>query len=328
MSSRRFQRYQGVTLLASEVAVLKELESQYGEPVYHIEFQNRGIEDFSFIEEGRHIIELNIFYKRLENLPESVFSLKKLKYLNLLENGLCSLSESIGNLRRLVGLDMRWNNLETLPESFGQLSKLQNLNLSWNQLRSLPVSFGNLSDLQVLTLQNNQLSSLTNSFGELTQLIDLDLRWNNLKSLPANFGNLSNLQRLYLHKNQLQTLPESFGQLQNLRSLQLTHNQLESLPKSLKNFSNLEFFSFTGNPLGGKIALFELAQTNPVFHRYVSSHIRYLFDHSLIPLLDPNSFEIRNIFCPHCGIAPLMTGKEKQTGQERVFCLNCENIIH
>ncbi|MFX1256050.1 MAG: hypothetical protein ACFFCZ_30865 [Promethearchaeota archaeon] len=45
-------------------------------------------------------------------------------------------------------------------------------------------------------------------------------------------------------------------------------------------------------------------------------------------LLDPNSFEIRNIFCPHCGITPLVTGKEEQTGQERVFCLKCENIIH
>ncbi|MFX0062794.1 MAG: hypothetical protein ACFFC7_11495, partial [Candidatus Hermodarchaeota archaeon] len=45
-------------------------------------------------------------------------------------------------------------------------------------------------------------------------------------------------------------------------------------------------------------------------------------------LLDPNSFEIRNIYCPHYGIAPLMAGKEDQTGQERVFCLKCENIIH
>ncbi|MGB2924917.1 MAG: leucine-rich repeat domain-containing protein [Limnothrix sp.] len=155
------------------------------------------------------LIELNLDYNELKQLPEDICNLSQLRSLFLSENQLKELPKSIGNLSQLTELDISRNQLKELPESIGNLSQLTSLDLGWNQLKELPESIGNLSQLTELDISVNQLKELPESIGNLSQLTKLDLRNNKLEELPKSIGNLLQLRWVALRHNEL--LTEKYG---------------------------------------------------------------------------------------------------------------------
>ena len=95
--------------------------------------------------------------------------------LNLTWRALTELPESIGNLTNLTTLLFRDNQLTTLPESFGNLTNLTKLSLGNYQLTTLPDWIGNLTNLTELCLYDNQFTTLPESIGNLTNLTYLTL---------------------------------------------------------------------------------------------------------------------------------------------------------
>jgi len=184
--------------------------------------------------------EIDLKFKRLTSLPESIGNLKSLKRLNLESNRFTSLPESIGNLKSLKKLNLEDNGLTSLPESIGNLEDLEELNLKENNLTSLPESIGNLKSLEELILVDNKLTSLPESIGNLKELKQIILNDNRLTSLPESIGNLIQLKKLYLSSNRLTSLPESIGNLKSLEALNLSSNQLTSLPDSIRNITGQE----------------------------------------------------------------------------------------
>ena len=176
---------------------------------------------------------LDLCYKSLTEIPESIGSLYNLQELHLHNNNLISLSESIGSLSNLQKLYLDNNNLTELPKSIGSLSNLQELQLEYNNLTILPESIGSLSNLKYLSLS-----------------------YNNLTSLPESIQSLSNLKYLSLEKNKLTSLwvdkksetfsihdaSESIGSLSNLQYLDLSYNKLTRLPKSIKTLIETNYF--------------------------------------------------------------------------------------
>ena len=203
--------------------------------------------------ERREVLNLNLSYKELTTLSESIGHLKSLQNLNLRGNNLKALPESIGQLKSLQNLNLRGNNLKALPESIGQLKSLQNLNLRGNNLKALPESIGQLNSLEELQLSRNDLRTVPESIVKLKSLKKLSLNSNAIEKFPESVTKLRSLRILELWGNKLTRLPDSIKDLTTLENLVLGGNSLQSLPSSIKNLLNLKILDIRSNPLNSKI---------------------------------------------------------------------------
>ena len=128
------------------------------------------------------------------------------KRLDLCYKEITYLPESIGNLSDLSDLCLPYNKITKLPESIGNLSNLSKLTLVDNQLTSLPSNILNLTNLNFLHLSSNKFISLPESIGALSNLKELALDSNQINELPSSLANLSNLYYLNLSDNPISDL--------------------------------------------------------------------------------------------------------------------------
>ena len=170
----------------------------------------------------------------LVSLPNSLFSIPALKFLDLSHNKLGTPS----------------NPASYLSESIANAESLVELRLAGNQLAHLPKGIGSLSNLEILDLKDNQLAVLPDEIGCLYKLIKLNLDGNKLKVVPASIGNLSLLTDFSAAKNKIESVEnECLVELKNLVMLDLHQNCLThfgAIPKARKldticlNYNRLE----------------------------------------------------------------------------------------
>lgn len=210
------------------------------------------------------MLELNLSFKNISELPEIIGDLKNLERLYLNNNQIRKLPESISKLKNLQTLDLRNNQITSLPKTltsindlrcddnvvFQKSTKLQELQ-QWLRGLGKNYTIDELKNLQKLDLYQKQITELPASIGELKNLKNLYLGGNKISKLPSTIGELKNLEKLYLDDNQIQELPPTIGELSNLKTLWLQHNQITSLPEALKrikilrNDDNIVFISST-----------------------------------------------------------------------------------
>lgn len=172
-------------------------------------------------------------------IPNSIFSIKSLKSLEISGFPDSIISPKIRNLKNLEYLNLYFKGKE-LPDEICELKKLKGFELKFGNLEKLPESIGNLSNLEKLNLIDNKIISLPESIGKLKKLKILDLHNNYLTALPTSIGNLENLEELNLYTNFLRNLPGSIGKLKSLRSLKINQNNLKEIPREIGNLQNLE----------------------------------------------------------------------------------------
>jgi Leucine-rich repeat (LRR) protein len=191
---------------------------------------------------------LNIQHNFLTRLPDELFSLYKLKFLDLAGSNISVLPAGIGNLRNLryLSLALCWD-LSSLPNEIGNLDSLGYLDLRFNSLKQLPSAIGNCKSLWWLRLNNNKFESLPVELGNCTELYFLEIDFNNITDLPNSIGKLVNLSDFSIFNNKLSELPKEISNLRKLNRLYLNDNQLQSLPDSIVNL-NL-FCTVAGNRL-------------------------------------------------------------------------------
>ena len=132
--------------------------------------------------------------------------------------GIEEIPESIGNLTKLRSLDIGWNKLTYLPDSIGKLKCLERLNLHSNQLERIPETIGLLKNLKDLVLSRNQLKILPRSVGDLISLERLFLDENfSMNYIPESISQLTNLRLLLLILSPIKKLPQGLNNLINLR---------------------------------------------------------------------------------------------------------------
>lgn len=86
---------------------------------------------------------INLSSNLLKQLPNSLFTLANLKFLDISNNKIGSdgngyLSEAIASATALVELRASSNMIVTLPESIGELRNLEVLDLRENRIEILP----------------------------------------------------------------------------------------------------------------------------------------------------------------------------------------------
>ncbi len=107
--------------------------------------------------EGSPILDLRDL--QLTSVPEALWQLTTLQWLELSGNQLTSVPEALGQLIALQRLDLSRNQLTSVPAALGQLTALQGLNLSGNKLTSVPEALGHLAEagtLRELFLHGNE----------------------------------------------------------------------------------------------------------------------------------------------------------------------------
>jgi Leucine-rich repeat (LRR) protein len=95
------------------------------------------------LEDGK-VVELDLGFSELENLPESIGRLQSLKKLILRNNKFKSLPACISEIKGLVWLDLWGNQLEELPDSLANLTSLIFLDIAGNKITRLSYDFANL----------------------------------------------------------------------------------------------------------------------------------------------------------------------------------------
>jgi Leucine-rich repeat (LRR) protein len=187
-----------------------------------------------------HITELEtlvVYHNALKKYPDELFSMKKLKYLDISGSNFDSVPPEIVRLRSLTTLHVAGcyqDRLKSIPLEIGNLDSLQVLDLRFNtNLHLLPNSMGNLKALRWLRLGFCHLDSIPPDIGTLSNLLYLELEYNNLFTIPFSLNKFSQLSILSLSYNKIAQLPDGIGNLRNLNRLYLENNLLSSLPDSI-----------------------------------------------------------------------------------------------
>ncbi|XP_067947674.1 malignant fibrous histiocytoma-amplified sequence 1 homolog [Watersipora subatra] len=131
----------------------------------------------------RSLEELNLENNKLEQLPDSYYSLqslKKLKKLNLSSNSFTNgLPEVLGGLRALEDLDLHSCKLTQLPVRLRGLRELRKLDISENNFEELPSFLYEFENLEELNISCNlSLKSIEKSIRQSKSLRRVDCHAN------------------------------------------------------------------------------------------------------------------------------------------------------
>lgn len=144
---------------------------------------------------------------RIKSLPSALFSLSKLKKLDVSGNfHLKNIPASITSLKNLEFIKFGYNeqlNYNEILKNLGSMPSLKTVNMMSNRLREVPTGIKHLKQIKELNLADNRLLEVPSEIGELTQLEILDLSMNQLTKLPDGLKNLKNLKQLNIIGNNL-----------------------------------------------------------------------------------------------------------------------------
>jgi Leucine-rich repeat (LRR) protein len=175
----------------------------------------------------------------MKHLPAGLGTLVNLETLEMacLEN-LEDLPEEIGRLRRLRELVIDNGNgcsmNVSLPRSIGRLENLRVLRL-----------YGALDGREVGAADSARTvrsRPLPDTLANLRNLEELDLGRNGIRSVPPQVASLRGLKKLSLDYNEIREVPSFVGGLKNLEELSLNANGGARLPQSLAGLKGLKVF--------------------------------------------------------------------------------------
>ncbi|XP_067932876.1 leucine-rich repeat protein lrrA-like [Watersipora subatra] len=192
----------------------------------------------------------------LQTFPEVVTKLTSLEELDLSNHQINELPDSLGSLKSLKKLNLFGNPFEVLPESITSLSSLEELDLSRCKISQLPESFIQLQKLKVMRITGYfELSKISSdTFG--------NFKLHGLQTFPEVVTKLTSLEELDLSSNGINELPDSFIQLQKLKVLGITgcsqlsddmfsysflFHGLQTFPEVVTKLTSLEELDLSGN---------------------------------------------------------------------------------
>ncbi|KAF7130311.1 hypothetical protein RHSIM_Rhsim10G0009300 [Rhododendron simsii] len=190
------------------------------------------------------LVELHLAGCRLPNIPPLPnVNFTSLVVLDLSRNDIYSvMPEWIFSLSNLIWLDVSHNQFKSLPASLFRMSNLIRLNLV-NAFRGpFPVVLNpNMTSLRYLDISGNFLNcSVPSWLYSFTQLEYLDMSSNELQGgISHEIGNLTSVVTLDLSFNELEgELPNTIGNLASVIR--------GTIPRQLGNVSTLRFLSLGG----------------------------------------------------------------------------------
>ncbi|XP_023688543.1 leucine rich repeat containing 8 VRAC subunit Db isoform X1 [Paramormyrops kingsleyae] len=158
----------------------------------------RTIEEVISFQHLKRLICLKLWHNKIITIPLSISYVKNLESLYLSHNKLESLPSSLFSLPKLRYLDVSHNSIVVIPLEVGFLQNLQHFAISSNKIEVVPKQLFKCTKLKTLCLGQNSISSLPEKIGQLVHLTHLELKGNCLDRLPVQLG-----QCRFLRKNGL-----------------------------------------------------------------------------------------------------------------------------
>ena len=181
--------------------------------------------------------ELCIRFFQDEELPDSIWELKKLKLLKLEQCEISKLSASIKNLSNLEYLNLSCK-IKNLPKEVSLLKNLKRLNLKRSYLLKKIVKLP--ENLQELILDNENLT-LNDDVLNLPNLRKLEIINIKIKKLPDSIINCEKLYHLYIDTNIKDfELSSQIGVLSKLDYLELSGLGIKNINFEFTNLKNLK----------------------------------------------------------------------------------------
>jgi len=190
---------------------------------------------------------IDLSMNSFSSIPAEIVSLKNLEVLNLNENEFVDFPNEILWLKNLKDINLWINYLTSIPTNIWTLTNLESLDLGFNSLTTIPDEITTLTNLKNLDLQSNQLTSLPTNIWDLTNLELLFITENPVNSLPSDLFNLTKLIYLDMTWIWLTTISSDIWKLTNLTSLGLSYNSLTTLPTEITNLTKLKYLHLDNN---------------------------------------------------------------------------------
>lgn len=180
----------------------------------------------------------------LKEVPQALFKLPTLKYLDISLNKIEDLKIAHPKASSCVTLHIGYNPIRQLDRSIVSLPKLRELHANHCSLEKLPPR-PTSSALRVMNLENNSLQHIPKSYFRLPRLCECNLSRNILTSLPPI---PSRIEHLNLSYNKFVKIPPQFKRFPNLTTLLMNGNTEMMHPGSIHKgaFSKLETLSLSG----------------------------------------------------------------------------------
>uniref|UniRef100_A0A7S2WB26 Leucine-rich repeat protein n=1 Tax=Mucochytrium quahogii TaxID=96639 RepID=A0A7S2WB26_9STRA len=174
---------------------------------------------------------------KLVQVPQQVYSIQKLRNLDLQNNMLTTISPGICNLKMLKSLNLTNNRIEHLPEGMGVLTNLQNLKLGHNSLSTLPTL---PKSIKTLSLSENKFETLPESIKSIDMLVELVADKNKIAgAIPGWIGSLPKLVSIDLSSNEINSIDPNVGSSTTLNILLLADNNISQVPQEVLLSQNL-----------------------------------------------------------------------------------------
>jgi Leucine-rich repeat (LRR) protein len=153
-------------------------------------------------QDSLNVIKLILKREKLKAIPDDIWSMKNLEYLDLSKNKIDSIPPQIKNLKNLQVLILSRNKIHELPDEFYQLKNLRILRIGSNEISYLSKQVRNFTKLEVLDLWNTNIGELPFELSKLKNLKLLDLR-----GILLNVEKQEDIIELYSEVKVLMSLP-------------------------------------------------------------------------------------------------------------------------
>lgn len=213
------------------------------------------------------LLDLDLSYNKLTELPLHLESFHALERLSLANNKIEGIPENLGPLPNLTDLDLRYNHVSDIGALLQP--KLHTLNVSHNTrienkhrnssmaaattptgsplLGVKPRAHNKLAHLRKIDLSYSRSIRLVPNI-QMDSVSVINLECSLLVSVPEElFTCMPNLEIVDLSKNKLSRLPQSIKRLKRLRKLYLSSNSLNILPNDLYFLPQLEVLDLHAN---------------------------------------------------------------------------------
>ncbi|KAJ7986430.1 hypothetical protein DPEC_G00339810 [Dallia pectoralis] len=155
----------------------------------------RTIEEVISFQHLNRLICLKLWHNKIITIPLSISHVKNLESLYLSHNKLESLPVPLFSLLKLRYLDVSQNSIVAIPLEIGFMQNLQHFAITGNKVEVVPKQLFKCTKLKSLCLGHNCISVLPEKIGNLVQLTNLELKGNCLDRLPAQLGQCRLLRR-------------------------------------------------------------------------------------------------------------------------------------
>lgn len=212
---------------------------------------------------------LNISQGAFGELPEIIFSLKKLTKLVIHGWGLEELPKGLFNLTSLIALFAGINKLQSIPKEISKCSKLKELVLYNNNFKEYPENINLLTELKTIDLRSNYINSIPSSITNLVSLESFRLNENNLTEFPLVIQSLKSLKEItfgksYLFKerglkNIIKNIPDWITELPHLETLSVDSELIENVPPEIlkDGFAAVKNFILSKKEADHEVFLYE-----------------------------------------------------------------------